>query len=204
MNAFVDARGLACPQPVILAKRAMNTAGGHPVVVLTSTEDQADNVIRMARELGWTSDVEITEQGARVVLTPAPSSPTATISTGPIRPQPSDHLPGAKVVLLTSTLLGRGAEELGRVLMRGFLSTLNELDERPATVILLSAGVHLAMDGAETVGELKDLVEKGTELLVCGTCASYYDIRERIAVGTISNMHTIAERLLSADNVVAP
>jgi selenium metabolism protein YedF len=100
--------------------------------------------------------------------------------------------------------MGRGDDELGEILMRAFFHTLTELDARPDVIILYNAGVRLAVEGSPVMDDLTALADSGIELLVCGTCLGYYDLKERLAVGTVSNMYTIAETLLTAGRIVSP
>ncbi|HHW91906.1 MAG TPA: sulfurtransferase-like selenium metabolism protein YedF, partial [Firmicutes bacterium] len=73
---------------------------------------------------------------------------------------------------------------------------------RPAAIILINGGVKLAAQGAETVPSLEVLTAAGVEILVCGTCLDYYGLKESLAVGTVSNMYTITEKLLQAQRVI--
>lgn len=50
----VDARGLSCPQPVILFTKANREDGQTPMDVLVDNEVSAENVTRAARKNGWT------------------------------------------------------------------------------------------------------------------------------------------------------
>ena len=49
----IDARGLSCPQPLLLAKQAMEK-GDEPVAVLADSAVAAENISRLAAKLGWT------------------------------------------------------------------------------------------------------------------------------------------------------
>jgi len=110
---------------------------------------------------------------------------------------------GPTVLLVASEAFGRGTEELGQLLMRSFLHTLSELSSRPERVILVNSGVKLVIEGSEVVDDLRVLEEQGTEILACGTCLGYYEIKDKVAVGQISNMYEIASTLLGAGKIVA-
>lgn len=194
----VDARGLACPQPVILARRAM--VGGQPVQVLVDNQVAVDNLTRMARSAGWNTAVRQT--GTRVFevdLRPdearveeAVAAPTEAKESGSI------------VVLLASDRIGEGDAELGALLMRAFLHTLTELEPRPHHVICMNAGVRLAADGSPVLEDLSALTKCGVAIWLCGTCVDYYRLKDTVRVGTISNMYSIAELLLNAGRVIRP
>jgi TusA-related sulfurtransferase len=66
MAQQVDARGLSCPQPVILARRAIQ-AGDFPIEVLVETVTSRENVRRAAAKLGCT--VQVKEAGDEFLLT---------------------------------------------------------------------------------------------------------------------------------------
>jgi selenium metabolism protein YedF len=100
-------------------------------------------------------------------------------------------------------LMGRGEHhELGHVLIRGFFHTLGEVEPLPDAIIFFNSGVKLVVEGSPVVDDLQALVAEGVEILACGTCLSYYDLKESIAVGTVSNMYTIAETMLAAGRLV--
>jgi selenium metabolism protein YedF len=86
--------------------------------------------------------------------------------------------------------------------MRSFLHTLLELEPKPDLIICANAGVKLVAQGSPVLEELRSLAERGVEILACGTCLDYFGLKDKVAVGTVSNMYTIAERLLAADIVV--
>jgi tRNA 2-thiouridine synthesizing protein A len=107
------------------------------------------------------------------------------------------------VLLLAADAFGRGAEELGRLVMRSFLHTLSEVSPRPERIILVNSGVRLVIEDSEVLDDLRLLEEQGTEILACGTCLGYYEIQDKVAVGQISNMYEIASILLGAGKIVA-
>ncbi|MCI2425035.1 sulfurtransferase-like selenium metabolism protein YedF [Candidatus Acetothermia bacterium] len=107
------------------------------------------------------------------------------------------------VLLVASDAFGREAEELGRLLMHNFLHTLSEVSSRPERIILVNSGVKLVIEGSEVLDDLRVLEGQGTEILACGTCLGYYEIKDKVAVGQISNMYDIASALLGAGKIVA-
>jgi selenium metabolism protein YedF len=110
---------------------------------------------------------------------------------------------GSLVLVVPSEFMGRGEhDELGHILMRGFFHTLGEVRPPPDTVIFLNSGVKLVVQGSPVLEDLRVLVEEGAEILACGTCLGYYDLKEEVAVGTVSNMYTIAETMLAAGRLV--
>lgn len=105
-----------------------------------------------------------------------------------------DELP--TVIFVPSSSLGDGPAELGERLIAAFFHTLPELVVRPQAIFLMNSGAKLAIAGARTVDDLQALEALGVEILVCGTCLSYYELTDRVAVGRVSNMYDIAAMLL--------
>jgi selenium metabolism protein YedF len=109
---------------------------------------------------------------------------------------------GPLVLVVSASQMGRGPKELGEILMRAFFHTLGEVDPRPDTVIFFNEGVRLTAEGSPLLEDLEKLVESGVEILVCGTCLGFFDLKDKIAVGEVSNMYSIAETLLRAGKVI--
>ncbi|HNS50112.1 MAG TPA: sulfurtransferase-like selenium metabolism protein YedF [Anaerolineae bacterium] len=196
MATTVDARGLACPQPVTQTRRAMQQADH--VVTLVDNDGAASNVRHMAESAGWRANV--TRQGSdlAVELTrPGPGQEARLAG------QESAQVPAGPLVLAVSgEKMGRGSAELGQILVRSFFHTLTEVQPRPNRVILFNAGVRLACAGSPVLDDLHALEAEGVEILACGTCLGYLDLKEKLAVGRISNMYEIAESLLNAGRVI--
>jgi selenium metabolism protein YedF len=192
----VDARGLPCPQPVILTRNALQ--GNDAVVTVVDNEIAQRNVTRMAEQVGGVVKVEQHDDGIYLHITMAaapsagPAPPTAASAGGPL------------VLVIPGEFMGRGEHpELGQVLLRGFFHTLSEVAPLPDAVIFFNSGVKLVTEGSPIVEDLEALRGHGVEILVCGTCLQYYGLTERVAVGEVSNMYTIAETILGAGRMVS-
>jgi len=105
-------------------------------------------------------------------------------------------------VMISRDTMGTGTDELGKILIKSFIYSLTELAEPPKHVIFLNSGAHLTVEGANTVDDIKSLESAGAEVLICGTCANYYNIQDKIAVGSISSMAEITGRIASVGKVV--
>ena len=194
----LDARGLACPQPVILTRKALAEGGFSVLEVIVNTSSGRENVARFAGHAGCTiASIEESGEETRIVIEPPvanqsdPSSTeTLTEATMPLGE------PGIQTVLLSARTMGRGDDELGALLMRGFLYTLTESETLPQRVLLMNSGVTLAAEGSEHLQNLRRLVDLGVEILACGTCLEFYKLTDRLAVGRVTNLQEIAEFLL--------
>lgn len=191
-----DARGLACPQPVILTRRAMQAS--EPIVTIVDNDSAVANVTRMAQSGGWATSVDRRGDGSYITLTPPAVAPS------PEAPAPAAQTAasGPTVVLLAADAIGSGDDTLGRVLMRAFVHTLAEGDATPDVIVFLNGGVRLPTADSPVLEDLQALAARGTELLICGTCLDFYHLKDKVVVGTVSNMYTIAETLLGAGRVV--
>jgi selenium metabolism protein YedF len=98
--------------------------------------------------------------------------------------------------------MGKGDDELGNILIRGFLHTLSEISPRPDVLIFFNAGVKLTTVGSDVLEDLQALEGEGIKILVCGTCLDFFGIKDKLQAGIISNMYDIAEAMLSAGRVV--
>ncbi len=210
MEQVVDARELACPQPVILVRRAMRSPGGGTIVAVVDNDSARQNVTRMAEREGYAVAVEVRVDGIWLTLTPVigarvPSGGEGAADVAPAaRPggaAPAE--PGPLVLLVASDQVGRGdAAELGQILMRGFIHALGEAQPLPEVALFLNSGVRLVVDGSAALADLQALECRGMRIAACGTCLDYYGIKDRLAVGEITNMYTIAETLLGAGRIV--
>ncbi|HAA47703.1 MAG TPA: sulfurtransferase-like selenium metabolism protein YedF [Synergistaceae bacterium] len=201
MMQDIDARGKPCPKPVMMAKKALEKTDGNFRILLDSRVS-VENVRRFLES--QSCNVSITEetQGTFILVCSQPSETTKeTVNVDYINLQPNS---GSKKinVLVTSNVLGSSDEELGEVLMKGFLSTLASSDVNCGTIALMNGGVLLALPENSASESLRALETKGWRVLVCGTCTNHYGITDRIAAGSISNMFEITESLLDADNTL--
>lgn len=108
------------------------------------------------------------------------------------------------VVVIASNKMGCGDEKLGKTLIKGFIYALSQQDSLPATIIFYNSGAYVSSEDSDSYQDLKTLESKGVEILTCGTCADFYGIKEKIKVGTITNMYTIVEKCSDADLIIRP
>lgn len=187
----VDARGQACPEPVILTRNALSEASD--VLVIVDNQTAQSNVSRMAEKAGCQVEAEQRDDGTYLHIV------KSDLSLGQVEAKPDRMV----IVLVAGETLGRGVAELGGILMRGFFHTLNEVQPLPSTIVFINRGVSLVAAGSEVLDDLRALCDKGVEVLACGTCLEYYGLTGKVEAGQVSNMYSIAEALLQADNVVS-
>ena len=191
MAHIVDARGLACPQPVILTKKALSD--NSVIEVLVDDTVAFQNVKRLAASLGCT--VEEAQEGSAFRLRITRGG-TCALAEDVISRE------GPVVLVMSSENMGRGDDVLGTVLVKSFLHTLTEISDRPDVVIFLNSGVKLAVEGSEVLDDVKALADAGVRILACGTCLNYFGLKERLGAGVVSNMYDIAQTMLTAGRLV--
>jgi selenium metabolism protein YedF len=196
MTREIDARGLACPQPVIQTRKAMQEA--EHVMVLVDDGTAVANVSRMAEKAGWQVAVLPAGDEFRVALT----KEAAVLQPESLAVGWAEGVAGPQVLVVSADSMGRGEPELGKILVRGFFHALGEVGPLPQTIIFFNTGVKLACEGSPVLDDLCALESEGIVILACGTCLNYLDLTDKLAVGRVSNMYDIAETVLGAGKVV--
>jgi selenium metabolism protein YedF len=196
MPETIDARGLACPQPVILTRKALQEHAA--VTTIVDNETARHNVSRMAEKSGAIVQADEREDGVYLHITKEGVQPSDLATPPTVLPES-----GPLVVIVSSETMGRGEEELGSILMRTFFHTLGEVAPMPDMIIFVNSGVKLVVENSPVLEDLQALTGQGVHILACGTCLGYYELMEKVAVGEVSNMYTIAETLLGAGKVVS-
>lgn len=188
----VDAIGQVCPVPIILTKNALKDIEEGQVEVSVDNRISLENLEKMSREMGYDYSVEESGEIFKIVINKMRESVE-------LRDEEENT-----VVVIDSLYMGKGDPELGRILMKGFIYTLSEMEELPKTVLFYNEGVKLVIGEAESLQDIKVLEERGVEILSCGTCLNFYGITEKLEVGSITNMYTILERQVKATRVIKP
>lgn len=199
MNKRINARGLACPQPVILTKKALEGIKDGVIEITVDNKPASENVLRFAKNSGCGAEVKKTGKNFIVRITKLSSDITknATCEAG------KGEMKAKSIVFsVLSDTIGGGSEELGKILMKAFFSTLLELKPRPQKLVFMNSGVKLTVEGSEFLDYLVELEKEGIEFLVCGTCLDYFEIKDKIKVGKVSNFLEITQTFLQADKVI--
>lgn len=203
MKQTLDMRGQACPIPVVQAKKALvGFPEGGSVEVWVDNEIAVQNLSKMATQKQWQASYEKRSDDHFVV----------TIVKGEgqeIQPEEEtlcvpDKRDGSTVVVLSSNKMGEGDEALGKALMKGFIYALTEQDVLPSTILLYNGGAKLSVQGSDSLEDLKMMEAQGVEILTCGTCLNHYGLTEQLAVGSVTNMYSIVEKLTQAGKVIKP
>jgi len=188
----IDCRNMACPQPVVMVKRALEENPGEPLNVLLDDGAPRENVGRFAANRGL--KVEETVVGGAFSLVISGTQQQAkegVVSIG-----------GKTVMLVAADRLGDGPEELGRLLMKNFIITLLDVTDVPDLMLFVNTGVLLTTEGSEVIEALEKLGNRGVEIFSCGVCLDFFHRKDKLAAGMVTNMFTIAESMLQARSVI--
>jgi selenium metabolism protein YedF len=193
----VDARGLACPAPVLQTKAALEESRANDVRVTVDNAAAQQNVQRFLESQGF--QAILTQNGEDYLVTGAyDGEPKETPET--VEEYRSDK---EKIMVMCATdRMGYGDDELGRKLMISFLRTLNEMGDELWRLVFVNNGVKFTIDGSEVLDALKGFEEKGLKILVCGTCLTHFNLLERKEVGETTNMLDIVTAMQLADKVI--
>jgi selenium metabolism protein YedF len=193
MEKIVDAKGQTCPIPIIMTKKALKEIDEGVVVTSVDNQISKENLEKMAKEMGLSFETKKEGDTFSVRITKE------------IENIPSENLDKKNtVVVISSDKMGEGMEELGKILMKGFIYTLTEMDELPSTILFYNSGARLTVEGSDSIEDLKILQENGTEILTCGTCLNFYGIQDKLSIGEVSNMYTIVEKQIKAEKIIRP
>lgn len=203
----VNAIGDACPIPVVKTKNAIKELNGPGTVeVLVDNEIAVQNLTKMAVQKGYEiQSQKLEEQKYQVIMTVGEGGEGMekqedTAEETVCIPDSRNH----KIVVISSGRMGEGNDELGEVLMKGFIYALTQQDELPDTILFYNGGAVFTCEGSPALEDLKSLEAQGVEILTCGTCLNYYGLSEKLQVGDVTNMYVIAEKMMQADSIIKP
>jgi len=204
MALVVDARGEQCPIPVVKATKALAGITAPEVLeVHVDNETAVQNLLRMAA--GRKLQAKSEKLGERDLLVTVHVDGAAQVPAAAEEPAacPGD-LRGDTVVAVGTSHMGSGSDELGAILMKGFLYALSQQEELPRTVLFYNGGARLTTEGSASLEDLKTMETQGVEILTCGTCLDFYGIKDKLQVGGVTNMYAIVEKLTRARKVIRP
>jgi selenium metabolism protein YedF len=192
----IDARGLECPKPVILTKKELDNIEEGKVKTTVDNEVARENLIKLAKSQNADFEVEELEGGLFAVTIEKKTSAETQIQKKLVEVDEN------YVIVIQSEHMGRGDEKLGKILMKSFIYTVRETKPYPKTILFFNSGVKLTVEESEVLDDLKALENEGVEIISCGTCLDYFNLKDKLGVGSISNMYTIYEKMRNSTNVV--
>lgn len=192
----VDARGQLCPKPVIQTKKAMEEMENGQVTTIVDDEFAKENVIKYAKSMGYQYRVREVDGFVYIDI----YKKELGLSAEPL-PERKTKI-GEHVILVGKDKLGEGNDQLGDVLIKGFFYSLIECEPLPKTILFLNGGIKMTLMDSPVIDNLRTLEMLGVQILSCGTCLDYYNAKDKLAVGGVTNMYTIVEQLSRAKHVI--
>ena len=199
----LDCKGLPCPQPVIQTKEALEQ-GAVRVEVVVDNEASRENVARFARSRNCVVEIEAVEQGCFRLLLQAGDSAVSQQEFDAADYGCAVGSGTGLVYVISSDAMGRGSDELGWALLQTYIRTIEQVEPLPRKILFYNGGVKLVTDKSGALDALQHLQARGVEILVCGTCLDFFQLKSAIQVGHISNMYDIMTAMSEADKVVSP
>ncbi len=197
----VNAMGDNCPIPVIKTKKAMEAlTGPETIEVLVDNEIAVQNVTKMAQGAGGQVASEKVNDAEFKVTIQMEGAVKEASEEAVCAPDARSNT----VVVVSSDRMGIGNDELGKVLIKGFLFAVTQLDTLPKTMLFYNGGATLTTEGSESLEDLKSLEAQGVEILTCGTCLDYYGLKDKLVVGSVTNMYSIVETMAKAGKIIRP
>lgn len=198
----LDAFGLQCPKPLMMAKARLDE-GVEEIAVKVDNETAVKNLSRLAERTGRTYMVDAIDGGWLVSFGKVQEGAVTAAQSNTVSASSCSSSGCGYAVFVGKDFVGDGSIELGQSLMKMALYTLAESGDAPVSLLFMNSGVKLVAPGEEQVVEsVKKLIEQGTEVLVCGTCLDYYGLKEQLSVGEVSNMYDILGRMREAAKVI--
>lgn len=203
---IVDARGMLCPKPLILTKKAVNNLeNSKEINILIDNETAKDNVEKFLcdNKVSFITNQEedlfvisVNAEGQKITSEPK----DYCVPSFQLKNKNNDSY----VVKIASDLMGVGDKELGNLLIQAFINTLPEMDALPEKIIFYNSGVKLTVKSSPIADTLKKMEAEGVEILICGTCLDYYNLKDQVETGIVSNMYSILDSLRTANKIVEP
>lgn len=213
----VDARNKSCPQPVILATKALDQLAaqgdaGQELEVLANEMVAVENLKRLAASRGRAVEVVegAGEWSVRIAGTQNPAGDAAATDGEAPAFEAVCDLPATQpgplatvthgspvVVAVGDDVMGRGDKELGRILLKGIIYAFANADVPPAKMVFFNDGAKVTCEGSPSIDDLRELESRGCEILTCGTCLDFHGLKEKLAVGGVTNLYAISQILLS-------
>ena len=203
MEQILDCTGMQCPEPVVHTKNALETmSSGDSVLVIVDNDESRYNVARFAKNRGCAVKIQSVGDTFRLQITRKEGDKV----DAPFSPDDySCNLPELELVYsISSDTLGLGDDDLGRILMQAFIKTIGEVSPLPQKIFFYNSGVHLTTSGSKLIGALTELADKGVEILSCGTCLDFFNLKKELRVGELTNMYNIVEAMAKARRTVTP
>ena len=201
----VDALGDVCPVPVVKANKAMGAMKEAGIVEIhVDNETSVQNLTRLGNTKGLNPKSEKIEDKHYIVRFTV-EDPAKLKQSGSLPEECQvEDARGNVCVVVASDKMGEGDEQLGHILMKSFIFAVSQQDKLPKTMLFYNSGAKLTLEGSPVLEDLKSMDAQGVDIVTCGTCLDFYGIKDKLAVGGITNMYSIVEYMENASKIVRP
>ena len=193
----IDARGLACPAPVLQTKNAIEEENLNSIETIVDNEASRQNVSRFLKSQGFEVSVQEREGDFHVT-----GRREAGVEPEGLVAEKQDTEKKKIMVMVANNCMGHGDVELGSKLMASFLKTIKEMGDELWRLVFVNNGVKLTIDSSEVLSVLKEYEKDGLQILVCGTCLTHFNLLDKKQVGETTNMLDIVTAMQLADKVI--
>jgi len=199
--------GMKCPQPLIETKKRLSQLNiNEKIIILLDDETAKDNVTSFLSGIGFEPKLKKEKDHYEIIVK---KTKEVKVTSPPLQPQnipvrETSKQSSRPIIVLKSDYMGHGAEDLGKLLIQGFINTLPESEILPEKIICYNSGIHLVTSDSPVLASLKKLENMGVSISSCGTCLDYYEKKKDLEVGCITNMYDIISSLTSNNHCIIP
>lgn len=187
----IDCKGLKCPQPVINTKKYFDSIEKGEATIIVDNEVAKNNILKLAESNSLKAEVKEEEGNFSITLTKEECCCNSMTFDKK-----------RFTIVISTDKLGNGDDQLGTMLMKSYIFALSESENQPTDLVFLNGGVKLATEGSLVLDNLKKMQDNGTNISSCGTCLDFYNLKDKLAIGEITNMYSIVEKMNNADNTI--
>ncbi len=196
----IDARGLACPAPVLQTKSAIEEVNPSLIKIIVDNEASKQNVCRFLESRNY--ETSIKEDGNDFLIVGKRKEGVSPEVSSEILIDKKTTDTKKIMVMLATDRMGFGDDELGLKLMISYIKTLKEMGHELWRLVFVNNGVKLTIEGSEVLPVLKEYEKDGLQILVCGTCLTHFNLLDKKQVGETTNMLDIVTAMQLADKVI--
>lgn len=197
---IIDCKGLACPMPVIKTKKYFDLEDSKETLVIVDNEVAKNNILRLAKGINLNSSFTEEEGLYKIQLSRGEFSKVQSAEIN--NSLGNFSIPSAPTIIVSSSLLGNGDDRLGETLMKVYINTLAESEILPENLMFINGGVKLTCTGSDVLDSLNSMEEKGVNIISCGACLDFYNLKEELKVGEIGNMYQIIDLMNKSGNTI--
>ena len=198
----IDCRNLACPEPVIRTKNALESLKvGEKLEILVNSIAPKENISRFLKNQNVEFSVE--QNGAETKITAVKGESKLELAN--FDEFVCEITPKAKKTALYLNEERAGSGDVGVSLLAKFLGALLQVDNKdnkPEYVICVNNAVKMTTNRAHpSFKPLKDLEAAGVKILSCGSCLEAYKLVSDLSVGEMSNAYEVMQILTTHEQI---